>query len=88
MLKKIIAWMQIYWESRISNKTKAILPVHFTGYTPDMNKIMQISKKYNIPVIEDACQEFYQVLIINSGTWGVTGLSFSLHPLKNLNVSV
>ena len=73
-------------ESRISNKTKAILPVHFTGYTPDMNKIMQISKKYNIPAIEDACQGILSSFNNkNSGTWGVTGC-FSLHPLKNLNV--
>ena len=43
-------------EAKITKKTKAILPVHFTGYTPNMKKIMSISKKYKIPVIEDACQ--------------------------------
>ncbi len=73
-------------EAKITKKTKAILPVHFTGYTPNMKKIMSISKKYKIPVIEDACQGILSTFNgKNSGTWGVTGC-FSLHPLKNLNV--
>tara|TARA_B100000401_G_C52805934_1_gene721125 strand:- start:222 stop:1334 length:1113 start_codon:yes stop_codon:yes gene_type:complete len=73
-------------EAKINKKTKAILPVHFTGYTPDMKKIMAISKKYKIPVIEDACQGILSSFNKkNSGTWGITGC-FSLHPLKNLNV--
>ena len=47
---------------------------------------MSISKKYKIPVIEDACQGILSSYNKkNSGTWGVTGC-FSLHPLKNLNV--
>ena len=43
-------------EKKITKKTKAIVPVHFTGYMTDMSKLLKISKKYNIPVVEDACQ--------------------------------
>jgi len=43
-------------EKHITNKTKAIIPVHLYGNPCDMNKIMEISKKYNIPVIEDATE--------------------------------
>ena len=43
-------------EERINEHTKAILPVHIGGGACDMDKIMAISKKYNIPVIEDTCQ--------------------------------
>ncbi len=40
----------------ITPKTKAIIPVHLGGYLCDMNKIMEISKEYNLPVIEDCAQ--------------------------------
>lgn len=43
-------------EERITERTKAILPVHIGGGAADMDKIMAISKKHNIPVVEDACQ--------------------------------
>ena len=43
-------------EKKISKKTKAIMPVHLTGRPCEMDKIMKISKKYKIPVIEDAAQ--------------------------------
>lgn len=43
-------------EERISERTRAILPVHIGGGAADMDRIMAISKKYNIPVVEDACQ--------------------------------
>jgi len=73
-------------EAAITPRTKAILPVHYTGCPADMPKIMAIAKKYNLPVIEDACQAISAS--INKkvvGTFGITG-GFSLHPLKNLNV--
>ncbi|MBA4538048.1 DegT/DnrJ/EryC1/StrS family aminotransferase [Bacillus aquiflavi] len=41
-------------ESKITNKTKAIIPVHFAGYPCDMDPIMEIARKYNLTVIEDA----------------------------------
>ena len=73
-------------EEKINEKTKAIVPVHFTGYMTDMRKLLLISNKYNIPVIEDACQSILASIDNkNAGTWGDAG-AFSLHPLKNLNV--
>ncbi len=73
-------------EKKISGKTKAIVPVHFTGYMTDMSKLMKISKKYKIPIIEDACQSILaNIEGKNAGTWGIAS-SFSLHPLKNINV--
>lgn len=43
-------------ERKITKKTKAIIAVHMHGLPADMPEIMRISKKYNIPVIEDSAQ--------------------------------
>ncbi len=73
-------------EEKITKKTKAIVPVHFTGYMTNMPKLLKIAKKYNIPIVEDACQSILaNINKKNSGTWGDFG-AFSLHPLKNINV--
>ena len=73
-------------EEKITSKTKAFLPVHFTGYMTDMRKLNLIAQKYNIPVVEDACQSILgDIDGKKAGQWGVTG-AFSLHPLKNINV--
>ena len=73
-------------EASITSKTKAIVPVHFTGYMTDMRKLLPIAKKYNLPIVEDACQSILGAIDDkNAGTWGNAG-AFSLHPLKNLNV--
>ena len=73
-------------EKKITKKTKAIVPVHFTGYMTNMRTLMPLSKKYNIPIVEDACQSILaNINNKNAGTWGIAG-SFSLHPLKNINV--
>ena len=73
-------------EKKITKKTKAIVPVHFTGYMSNMIEINKISKKYKIPVVEDACQSILaSINNKNSGTWCNFG-AFSLHPLKNINV--
>ena len=73
-------------EKAITKKTKAILPVHWAGRVCEMKKIINISKKYNIPIVEDAC---HAILAKNqnklAGSFGSFGC-FSLHPLKNLNV--
>ena len=62
------------------------MPVHFTGYMTDMRKVNQLSDKYAIPVIEDACQSILGAIDgKNAGTWSLAG-AFSLHPLKNINV--
>ena len=73
-------------EKKITKKTKAIVPVHFTGYMVNMPKLMKLSKKHKIPIIEDACQSILaNINKKNAGTWGISG-AFSLHPLKNINV--
>ena len=73
-------------EKLITKNTKAIVPVHFTGYMTYMPKLMKISKKYKIPIIEDACQSILgEINKKKAGTWGLFG-AFSLHPLKNINV--
>lgn len=43
-------------EEKITPHTRAILPVHIAGLLADMDRIMQIAKKHNLLVIEDACQ--------------------------------
>jgi len=43
-------------EERITERTRAILPVHILGLPANMDKIMAIAKKHNLVVIEDACQ--------------------------------
>lgn len=45
-------------EKKITNNTKAIMVVHYAGMVCDMDRINGISKKYNIPVIEDAAHAF------------------------------
>jgi len=73
-------------ESKLTAKTKAIVPVHFTGYMTDMTALMELANKHRIPVVEDACQSILGEFDGHkSGSIGATGC-FSLHPLKNLNV--
>ncbi len=73
-------------EAAITKKTKAILPVHYTGNAADMPAIMQVADKHGLHVVEDACQSIgAQIDGKPVGSWGATA-GFSLHPLKNLNV--
>ena len=71
---------------KINKKTKAIVPVHWSGRPCEMNTLMDISKNFNIPIVEDACHalqaEYHQK---RCGSFGLAGC-FSFHPLKNLNV--
>lgn len=71
-------------EERITEKTKAILPVHLFGHAADMDLILSISKKYNLRVVEDSAQAFgaeYKGKKVS--TFGDTGC-FSFYPSKNL----
>jgi dTDP-4-amino-4,6-dideoxygalactose transaminase len=73
-------------EAAITPRTKAIVPVHYTGNVADMPQIMRIARKHNLSVVEDACQAIGATLDGKPvGSWGETAC-FSLHPLKNLNV--
>jgi dTDP-4-amino-4,6-dideoxygalactose transaminase len=73
-------------EEKITKKTKAIVPVHFTGYMTFMPKLMKLAKKYQLSIVEDACQSILgEINNKKAGSWGNYG-AFSLHPLKNINV--
>ncbi|AEE13849.1 DegT/DnrJ/EryC1/StrS aminotransferase [Thermodesulfobium narugense DSM 14796] len=71
-------------EEKITQKTKAILPVHLFGHSADMDEILRIAKKYNLLVIEDNAQafgSFYKGK--KTGSIGdISALSF--FPTKNL----
>ena len=72
-------------EEKITKKTKAIMPVHLTGRVCEMDKILKISRKYKLSVIEDAAQAIGSKFNgIFAGKFGDFGC-FSAHPLKNLN---
>jgi len=71
-------------EAAINERTKAIIPVHIQGLPADMEPIMHIARKYNLFVVEDACQAHgatYQGKKV--GTIGHVG-TFSLNNFKNL----
>lgn len=71
-------------EEKITDKTKAILPVHIFGKPANMGKIREIADKYNLVVIEDACQAVgaeYEGK--KAGSLGNAGC-FSFFPTKNL----
>lgn len=73
-------------EREITDRTRAIVPVHFTGEPVDMDAVLDVAECYNLGVVEDACQSILAKWnSLNCGNFGVTG-AFSLHPLKNLNV--
>jgi dTDP-4-amino-4,6-dideoxygalactose transaminase len=71
-------------ESKITARTKAIIPVHLQGQMCDMDAIMAIAEKHNLPVIEDCAQShFSEYKGRKAGTMGIAG-SFSFYPGKNL----
>ena len=73
-------------ESKINKKTKAILPVHWGGASPDMFAIKKIAEKNKIFLIEDACMGIgAKIKGKKPGTFGIVN-AFSMHPLKSLNV--
>ena len=70
-------------EAAITDKTKAIVPVHYAGIACEMDSIMDIAARYNLYVIEDAAQalfSFYKGKAL--GTIGHFGC-FSFHETKN-----
>lgn len=69
----------------INKKTKAIMPVHWTGRTCEMAQINTIADNNGLVVIEDAAQSMGSYVDgVHSGTTGLAG-AISCHPLKNLN---
>ena len=76
-------------EKAVTPRTKAIVPVHLYGQAANMEEIMAIAKKYNLPVIEDNAQAidcdytFTDGSIKKTGTIGTIGCT-SFYPSKNL----
>lgn len=71
-------------EARITPKTKAILPVHLYGQAADMDPLMDIATRHNLPLIEDAAQaHLAQYNGTPVGGIGAVGC-FSFYPGKNL----
>lgn len=76
-------------EGLITEKTKAIVPVHYAGVACDMDKIMHIAKKYNLFVIEDAAQAINSYYTSYNGERRALGsighlAAFSFHETKNI----
>jgi dTDP-4-amino-4,6-dideoxygalactose transaminase len=71
---------------KITKKTKAIVVVHWSGRICNMKSINKISKKFKIPIVEDACHAILAKQEgVYAGNFGEFGC-FSMHPLKNLNI--
>lgn len=73
-------------EDAITSKTKAIVPVHYAGISCEMNKIMELAKKYNLKVVEDAAQgvtsSYYGKALGTIGDYGC----YSFHETKNYSM--
>ena len=66
-------------EAKITKKTKAIMPVHFAGLSCEMTPILELAKKYNLKVIEDAAHALptrYQDKLIGTLESDITVFSF------------
>jgi dTDP-4-amino-4,6-dideoxygalactose transaminase len=76
-------------ESLITSKTKAIVPVHYAGVACDMDTIMDLAKKYNLFVVEDAAQAIDSYYTGKDGVKKALGsighlAAFSFHETKNI----
>ena len=73
-------------ESAITNKTKAIMPVHWAGRPCNLEKIKLIARKNNLKIIYDSCHaieaRYKNKHLISYGDV----CTYSMHPLKNLNI--
>ena len=73
-------------EAAITKKTRAIVPVHYAGISCEMDKIMELAKKYNLLVIEDAAQGIMSTYkgqaLGNIGDFGC----LSFHETKNYSM--
>jgi dTDP-4-amino-4,6-dideoxygalactose transaminase len=76
-------------EALITEKTVAIVPVHYAGIACDMEKIMNIAKKYDLFVVEDAAQAIDSYFTFSDGTTKALGsighlAAYSFHETKNI----
>lgn len=73
-------------EDAITDKTKVIVPMHYAGISCEMDKIMELAKKYNLYVVEDAAQGMKSTYKGRAlGTIGDFG-TFSFHETKNYSM--
>ncbi|PIU41824.1 MAG: UDP-4-amino-4,6-dideoxy-N-acetyl-beta-L-altrosamine transaminase [Candidatus Omnitrophica bacterium CG07_land_8_20_14_0_80_42_15] len=73
-------------KKKITKRTKAIIPVHFSGHPCDLREIKDIAKRYNLIIIEDACHALgaeYRGTKIGSCTYSDMTV-FSFHPIKSI----
>jgi len=71
-------------EEKITDKTRAIMPVHLYGQPAEMDKILDLADRHGLGVVEDACQAHgSRYKGRRAGSMGTSG-SFSFYPTKNL----
>lgn len=71
-------------ERAITERTRAIMPVHLYGQSCDMDPILEIAKRHKLPVIEDCCQSHLAAYRgRKTGNFGIAS-AFSFYPGKNL----
>lgn len=69
----------------ITARTKAIIPVHYAGYSCDMDKLLAVASAHNVPVVEDAAQAICSTYKGRPlGSFGALS-TFSFHETKNIN---
>lgn len=72
------------FEEAIGPKTRAVIPVHLSGWMCDMPRVMEIANRHSLAVIEDACQSLGSHTGGRAaGAWGTTGC-WSFYPFKIL----
>ena len=73
-------------ESKITSKTRCIVPVHWTGRPCEMTEIVKTANKFNLKIVQDACHaidsKYKNDDVVKYGDIAC----YSMHPLKNLNV--
>lgn len=71
-------------EKKITNKTKAVIPISLYGQVYDFEKLSSLARKYNFSILEDACQSIGAARnTVASGACGDMG-AFSLYATKNI----
>ena len=71
-------------EKLITEKTKAVIPLHYSGISCDQKEVYEVSKKYNLRVIEDCCHAFgTEISGKKIGSYGDMAV-FSFDPIKTI----
>jgi dTDP-4-amino-4,6-dideoxygalactose transaminase len=71
-------------EEAITSQTRGLMAVHLNGYMADMVRVLELARKHNLVVVEDACQSLgSQMQGKRAGSWGLTGC-WSFYPFKIL----